>query len=190
MTTPDLGVWAKPTLTGDRVTLRPYASRGAQAERDVDAVWEMAHDAEGNDLTATTATFERAQIDAWVRSRAVAPERLDLVVVDNATGEVAGEVVLNEPVTDDAGVAVAANYRIALRGPAWYGRGLGTEAGQLVVDHAFATMGLQRLTLEVLARNPRARRSYERLGFVETSQYSEDGEDWIVMAARRPATRA
>ncbi len=187
-------MWAKPTLTGSLVTLRPYACDGEQAQRDADAVWEMVHDAEGNDLTATSATFTREQIDAWVRSRASAPERLDLAIVENATGEVAGEVVLNEPVfreaaAADARVAVAANYRIALRGPAWYGRGLGTQAGALVVGHAWETMGLARLTLEVLARNPRAIRSYERLGFVETERSTEDGEEWVAMNIHRRGKR-
>ncbi|WP_062072419.1 GNAT family N-acetyltransferase [Demequina sediminicola] len=180
-----LGVWAKPTLAGSVVTLRPYGADGAQARTDADWVWEMLHDPEGQDLTATTATFTREQIDAWVASRASAPERLDLVIVENATGEPAGEVVLNEPVRSDAGAPAAANYRIALRGPAWYGRGLGTHAGALVVAHALGPMGLERLTLDVLARNPRAMRSYARLGFVETGRYAEDGEEWVTMEVSR-----
>lgn len=185
----DLGIWAKPTLVGDLVTLRPYAEAGAQAEHDSAAVWEMVHDAEGSDLTATTADFEREQIDAWVRSRAAAPDRLDLVIVEHSTGDIAGEVVLNEPVLEE-GRVVSANYRIALRGPAWYGRGLGTEAGQLTVQHAFTTMGVKRLTLEVLARNPRAVRSYEKIGFVESGRFAEDGENWIEMTLSEKAPLA
>ena len=90
-------------------------------------------------------------------------------------------MVLNEhdPETDSA------NFRIALRGPAWYGRGLGSEATRLVVDHALRTMGLQRLTLGVLARNPRARRAYEKAGFRRVRDYVEDGEDWVEMEVRR-----
>ena len=175
MSAPVTGRWRKPTITGERVTLRPVAAH------DADGLWELVHDPEGNDLTATSAGFTREQIEEWCASRTAQDERLDLAVVDAATGEYAGEVVLNEhdPATDSA------NFRIALRGPAYYGRGLGSEATRLVVDHALRTMGLQRLTLGVLARNPRARRAYEKAGFRRVGDYVEDGEDWVEMEVRR-----
>jgi len=178
VTAAGLGVWAKPVLEGARVVLRPYRAE------DADAVWEMVHDAEGNDLTGTTADFTREQIDAWVASRATAPERLDLAIDERVTGEYAGEVVLND-VVGPADAPVGANFRIALRGPAWYGRGLGSEATSLVVRHAFETVGLARLTLDVLARNPRAIRAYEKVGFVETGRRDEDGETWVDMELTR-----
>ncbi|MFW7413433.1 GNAT family N-acetyltransferase [Demequina sp. SO4-18] len=176
-----LGVWAKPTLVGERVTLRPYRAD------DADAVWEMLSDPVGRELTATTATFDRDQIDAWVASRADAPERLDLSIIDNATGEWAGEAVLNEPRSGPLGTAMSANFRISLRGPAWFGRGLGTEATRLVVAHAFTSIGLTQVTLDVLARNPRAVRAYESAGFVETGRRLEDGEKWMDMELTRDA---
>jgi RimJ/RimL family protein N-acetyltransferase len=166
--------WSKPVLVGELVTLRP--TRGT----DADAMWEMVNDPEGNDLTATTADFTRDQIDAWCASRAEQDERLDLAIVENATGEVAGEAVLNEY---DA-ARDAANFRIALRGPAWYGRGLGSEATRLLLDHGLRTMRLSAITLAVLARNPRARRAYEKAGFRVTGHHPEDGEEWVDMAVR------
>ena len=175
VTEPVTGRWRKPTITGERVTLRPVTAH------DADGLWETVHDPEGNDLTATTAGSPASRSRTWCASRAAQDERLDLAVVDAATGEYAGEVVLNEhdPETDSA------NFRIALRGPACYGRGLGSEATRLVVDHALRTMGLQRLTLGVLARNPRARRAYEKAGFRRVRDYVEDGEDWVEMEVRR-----
>ena len=175
MTGPVSGRWRKPTIVGERVTLRPITAG------DADGMWETVHDPEGNDLTATAATFTRAQVDEWCATRAGQDDRLDLAVVDAATGEYAGEVVLNEHDPD----ADSANFRIALRGPAYYGRGLGSEATRLVVDHALRTIGLQRITLGVLARNPRARRAYEKAGFRRVRDYVEDGEDWVEMEVRR-----
>lgn len=172
MAAADLGAWAKPTLRGERVTLRPYQPA------DVDPAWEMVNDPEGAELTGTTATFTYDQVRDWVLSRPGAPERLDLAIVEEATGEFAGEVVLNE---HDA-AAGSANLRIVLRGPAWFGRGLGSEAVALVVAHAFSQMGLRRLTLDVRADNPRAIRSYEKSGFVETGRSDEDGITWVDMA--------
>lgn len=164
--------WDKPTIEGVLVTLRPLVAS------DADAVWEMVHDPEGNDLTATTAQFEYDQTAAWCASRAAADERLDLAIVERATGEFAGEVVLNE---FDAATN-SANFRIALRGPAWYGRGLGGEATRLMIAHGLGAIGLERITLSVLARNPRAQRAYLAAGFTVTEELEEDGEAWVEMA--------
>ncbi|MGZ5404461.1 MAG: GNAT family N-acetyltransferase [Nocardioides sp.] len=171
--------WGKPTLVGDLVTLRPVTAA------DSAGMWEMVHDPEGNDLTVTEASFTREQIDAWCASRADADERLDLTVVENATGEYAGEAVLNDydPATESA------NFRIALRGPAWYGRGLGGEATRLIVEHALTGIGLQRVALTVLGRNPRAIRAYEKSGFQVTSSYDEDGHTWVRMEIRQAPER-
>lgn len=173
----DLGEWAKPVLAGTRVTLRPYRPA------DLDATWEMVNEPEGAELTGTTATFTREQIAAWVASRPTAPERLDLVIEESATGEYAGEVVLNE---HDA-AARSANLRIVLRGPAWFGRGLGSEAVALMVAHAFTAIGLDRVTLDVRGDNPRAIRAYEKSGFAVTGREVEDGIEWVDMALTRDA---
>lgn len=163
------GRWAKRTAAGERVTLRPYAVP------DADAVWEMVHDAEGNDLTGTTAQFTREQIDAWVAEVATAENRLDLVI--EVDGQFAGEVVLNEYDAERND----ANFRIALRGAGWYGRGIGSEATRLMMAIAFGNVGLTRVYLDVLARNPRAIRAYEKAGFVRTREYDEEGERWVDM---------
>jgi RimJ/RimL family protein N-acetyltransferase len=56
-------------------------------------------------------------------------------------------------------------FRIALQGPRFYGRGLGTEAARLVIGYAFGAVGVHRIGLEVYDFNPRARHVYEKLGF-------------------------
>jgi len=45
-------------------------------------------------------------------------------------------------------------------------RGYGTEALQLIIRYAFHELNLQRVTLGVFDDNQRARRSYEKAGFV------------------------
>ena len=165
-------------LAGELVSLRPVTID------DAAAMWEMVDDPEGNDLTDTTATFTFEQIRDWCATRQDQEERLDLAIVENATGAFAGEVVLNEY---DA-ASDAANFRIALRGPAWYGRGLGTEATRLIVDHGLHTIGLSRITLGVLARNPRAIRTYEKAGFRRTTETIEDGQAWVQMERTADST--
>jgi RimJ/RimL family protein N-acetyltransferase len=47
------------------------------------------------------------------------------------------------------------------------GQGLGREAVRLALDHAFGSLGLERITLRVLAYNERAIRCYRACGFRE-----------------------
>ncbi|GAA1025969.1 GNAT family protein [Virgisporangium ochraceum] len=144
----------KPTLTGERVILRPVTVD------DVPGLAAMLDDPEGRQLTGTHATFTSEQLYAWYATRGGEPDRLDLAVVDRATGGYAGEVVLNDLDEDN----LCCGFRISL-GPAARGRGLGTEATRLTLGYAFG-IGLHRVELEVYAFNPRAQAVYEKVGFV------------------------
>jgi len=165
------GRWSKPTLVGELVTLRPIDAG------DVDVMWEMVNDPVGRDLTATTSTFTFDQIRAWCASRRDQDQRLDLAVIENKSGDVVGEVVLNEfdPQTESS------NFRIALRGDQWFGRGFGTEATRLIVEHGLRVVGLRSIHLGVLQRNPRAVSTYEKVGFRRVKEEVNDGETWIEM---------
>ena len=179
--------WAKPVIVGSLVTLRPMVAE------DAGASWEMVNDAEGNDLTGTTQTFTREQVEEWCATRASAAGRLDLAIVENATGELAGEAVLNEhdPETESA------NFRIAIA-PGMRDGGRGREATHLLLDHVLGVVDdppVHRLSLSVLATNPRAIAVYEAVGFVREGVLRQslrwDGAwvDTIVMAILREEWR-
>ena len=116
--------WSKPTIVGELVTLRPLDGD------DVAAVWEMVNDPVGSDLTATTRRSSINKSSTGARHARRRTSDSIFAVVENATGKFAGEVVLNEydPKTE------AVSFRISLRGPGWYGRGLGAEATRMIVD--------------------------------------------------------
>lgn len=152
----------KPTLTGDRVLLRPFAAE------DFPAIRAALCDPETRRLTGSAAggspewdLATETRIRRWYGTRNDQPDRLDLAVVDRSTGRCVGEVVLNE--WDEKNMSC--NFR-AMLAPAACGRGLGTEAVRLIVGHGFDGLGLHRISLEVYAFNPRARRVYEKVGFV------------------------
>lgn len=145
----------KPTLTGERVILRPVS------EDDVAGLMDLLADPEGNRLTGTHAEFTEEQARRWYASRGEQDDRLDLAIVERASGEYAGEVVLNDLDRDNRSIG----FRIGLRA-AFQGRGLGSEATRLILGYAFDVLGLHRVALEVYAFNPRARHVYERAGFV------------------------
>jgi RimJ/RimL family protein N-acetyltransferase len=94
-------------------------------------------------------------------SRADQDDRLDLAVVERSAGACVGEAVLND--WDPANETCS--FRIALDAHV-HGQGLGTEATRLIVGYGFERLGLNRISLEVYAFNPRARRAYEKVGFV------------------------
>ncbi|MFD3699015.1 GNAT family N-acetyltransferase [Streptomyces sp. NPDC058646] len=146
----------KPTLNGELVLLRPVTVD------DVPALWPMFLDAEAMRLTGShDGEPDEAGIRAWYDSRGDQDDRLDLAVVERATGKVVGEVVLNEW---DSGNE-SCSFRICLV-PGTFGQGLGTEATRLIVGYGFERLGLHRISLEVYAFNPRAHRVYTKVGFV------------------------
>jgi RimJ/RimL family protein N-acetyltransferase len=152
---PATGFSVKPVLTGGKVVLRPYRAA------DAPVIAEIIGEPEVRRYTDTRGTFTPDQIRAAIVAHADAADRLDLAVTDAATGELVGEVVLNE--WDEPNRSC--NFRTLL-GPRGRDRGLGTEATRLIVGYGFEQLHLHRISLEVFSFNPRARRVYEKVGFV------------------------
>ncbi|GAA2368343.1 acetyltransferase [Catellatospora methionotrophica] len=170
------GFAVKPTLTGDKVVLRPFA------DGDLDGIRAALRDPEVMRLTGSSADDadddEREKVlRRWYGTRNAQPDRLDLAVVDRSTDGCVGEVVLNEW----SERARSCNFRVLI-GPAGRDRGLGTEVIRLFVGYAFERLGLHRVELEVFDFNPRARRVYEKVGFVAEGVLREvlrDGDGWV-----------
>jgi RimJ/RimL family protein N-acetyltransferase len=179
--------WAvKPTLIGRLVTLRPFTREDAVGMAAIMADPELIKFT-GSATSSADAQAASSEPDEktyqWYGTRAAQDDRLDLAVVDNVSGELVGEVVLNlwDP------EANSCNFR-TLFGPPGRGRGLGTEAAKLIVGYAFEQLGLHRIGLDVFAFNPRAKRAYEKVGFVvegvRRDAFRFDGQytDEIMMA--------
>ncbi len=54
-----------------------------------------------------------------------------------------------------------------------WNKGYGTEAARLLISYGFYQLGLHRVELQVYAYNGRARRAYEKLGFVHEGTLRE-----------------
>lgn len=147
-------------------------------------------DPEVTRLTGTHATFDPEVVAAWLDSRAEHHDRADWAIHRASDGAFLGEAVLNDLDVDNDSVS----YRIWLAGPQVFGRGYGSEATAAVVDYAFA-LGLHRVALEVYEHNPRARRAYERCGFVlegrlrQALSWQGRRYDAVVMAILRTDSR-
>ena len=160
--TPEIDFSRKPTLEGQLVTLRPVSVE------DVPAMHAAMRDRELAQLTGSIHSHAEAGQERWsvtdleeIYGRwSVADDRIVWAIVDNASGNVVGESVLNDL---DVGNR-SCGFRIWISGAR--DRGLGTEATRLTMRHAFEEQGLNRVELEVYDFNPRARRVYEKVGFV------------------------
>lgn len=60
----------------------------------------------------------------------------------------------------------SAEFGILIGDKSVWNKGYGTESVRLLLKHGFETLNLHRIYLRVYATNPRARRSYEKVGFV------------------------
>ena len=94
--------------------------------------------------------------------RCVADDTRHDFLILSPQGHIIGESVINEYNPEDN----SANYRIAITGAEHRDHGIGTWAVESACEFAFETLRLDRLTLEVFDFNPRARRVYEKCGFL------------------------
>ncbi len=113
-----------------------------------------------------SAVEERAWLDDIMRNDD--PTRVTFVI-ETSDGEYVGTTGLihidlrNR--SAEAGIVIAR--------PEEWGRGLGTEAFQLLLRHAFEELNLHRVMLRVYPFNERAIRSYQKLGFVEEGRHRQ-----------------
>ena len=63
-------------------------------------------------------------------------------------------------------LAHSAEIGIMIGDKSAWNHGLGTETVELLLRHGFETLNLNRIFLSVYADNPRAKRAYEKAGFV------------------------
>ncbi|MFC3835511.1 MULTISPECIES: GNAT family N-acetyltransferase [Deinococcus] len=113
-------------------------------------------------LTGTHATFTRDQVAAFLHRIGSAADRADWAILHATGGAYVGEAVLNQLDADN----LSMNYRITLQASGDVNRGYGTEVTRAVLAYAFDVIGLHRVSLGVYAFNRRARRVYEKCGFI------------------------
>ncbi|MGH2488006.1 MAG: GNAT family N-acetyltransferase, partial [Candidatus Limnocylindria bacterium] len=147
-----------PQIRGALVYLRP-------AEReDLDRFVEWFADAETTRHLLLRAPFSRAMEDQWFE-RTVAGQGQDFyhfVICRLADGEPIGVADLRNLDFVNGN----AEFGITIGEKSEWSKGFGTDALNAICDFGFGELRLERIELEVYAGNARARRSYEKAGFV------------------------
>lgn len=169
--------WFPELLDGRLVTLRRHVSENVEAFRRWYADPEIARLARYQQ-----APMRPDEIERFFAARVVGPEALAMAIHERSTGRLVGTCAFSQ-LDGENGSAL---YHITIGERDAWGRGYGTEATRLMVDHAFGVLGLHRIALFVFEFNERAIRAYRRCGFTIEGRSREsiwrDGRWWDELA--------
>ena len=152
----DRDLWHPPQIAGHSVALRrPIAA-------DLPSVVRWYRDPEIARLTRyQTRQMSQAEIERFFQVRMLAPDALAYSIVEQPAWRLIGFTTFSALDGDNGSVM----FHITIGERDAWGRGLGTEATQLMLGHAFERLGLHRVGLTVFSYNTRAIRAYEKAGF-------------------------
>ena len=147
-----------PVIRGEHVFLR------ATERGDLERYTAWFNDARVTRYLMMDTPFSLAQEEAWFERMTAAQGRdtFHFAICLRDGGESIGTIGLH-------GVDLkhgSATMGIAIGEPDLWSRGYGTDALRALLDFGFGTLRLERIALDVYAFNERARRSYEKCGFV------------------------
>jgi RimJ/RimL family protein N-acetyltransferase len=147
-----------PLIRGERVFLR------ASERSDVPLYARWLNDARVSAFLVIDTPFNLPAEEAWFERMQAAQGRdtYHFAICLRENGQAIGTIGLHDVDTKHG----AAEVGIAIGDPELWGQGLGSDAMRAMLDFAFGTLRLERIRLQVYAFNERARRSYEKVGFV------------------------
>ena len=149
--------WLPERLEGDRVVLRRHSPG------NLDAFQRWYADPEIARLNRhESGVMRRDEIDRFFSARVLGPDTLSLAIHVRENGRLIGTCAFSH-LDGDNGSAL---YHITIGERDAWGHGYGTEATDLMLEHAFERLGLHRIGLSVFSFNERAIASYRKSGFV------------------------
>jgi RimJ/RimL family protein N-acetyltransferase len=153
---PDRDLWHPPQIVGRRVALR------RPEPADLDALVRWYRDPEIARLTRyQTRPMTQAEIERFFQVRMLSQDALAYSIVELPMWQLIGFTTFSSLDGDNGSVL----FHITIGERDAWGRGLGTEATELMVGHAFEGLGLHRVGLAVFSYNERAIRAYQKAGF-------------------------
>jgi RimJ/RimL family protein N-acetyltransferase len=169
----DRDFWQPRQIVGRLVALRrPQPSDQASVVR-----WYR--DREIARLTRYQARpMAEAEVERFFQLRMMAADALAYCIVELPDWRLVGFTTFSALDGDNGSVL----FHITIGERDAWGRGLGTEATELMLEHAFERLGLHRVGLSVFSYNLRAIRAYEKAGFRIEGRQREailrDGRYW------------
>ena len=143
------------SLVGRRLYLKPF-SRG-----DLPYIQKWSNDSEIRRLTGEVSPMSRAEAERFHRELRADKDRLWFAIVLKRGKRVIGEAGLLRMFRPWR----CTDMTIIIGEKDAWGKGYGSEAGRLLLDHAFDRLGFHRVSVGVVGFNERALRFWESLGF-------------------------
>lgn len=163
---------SRPTLTTERLVLRPFALE------DAAEVTRLVSDRRIADTTLNIPhPYDEEIAEGWIGTHAEVAERdqgLTLAVTERAGGHLVGAIGLsiNRPHRrGELGYWVAVEH---------WGRGYATEASRAMLGYAFGPLDLSRVVAHCLTRNEASWRVMEKLGMQREGRLREHVVKWDV----------
>lgn len=153
-------------IYGERIRLR------AVEREDVKKYYEWVNDPEVTRHLSLYLPMSTVDEENWfdgLAKRSQAEKPLAIEIKDGNGWRMIG----NCGVFDIDPVGRMAELGIMLGEKQEWGKGYGTEVMSLLVRHCFETLNLNRVFLRVYGENSRARRAYQKAGFVEEGRMRE-----------------
>jgi RimJ/RimL family protein N-acetyltransferase len=148
--------WFPDQLDGDLVVLRRHVPENLKAFERWYADPEVARLTRYQD-----GPMRREEIERFFAARVVGHDSLALAIHEREGGRLVGTCAFSQ-LDGENGSAL---YHITIGEKDAWGRGYGTEATRLMLEHAFGTLNLHRVALAVFEFNERAIRAYRSCGF-------------------------
>ncbi len=148
--------WRPELITGRRIVLRRHRGENLRA------FLRWYTDPEVARLTRYgSGPLTPDEIKRFFFGRVMGPGFLSMGIHVAGTDRLIGTCAFSQ-IDGDNGSAL---YHITIGEHDAWGQGYGTEATELMLEHAFTRLGLHRVALTVFEFNVRAIRSYEKCGF-------------------------
>ncbi|PIS05302.1 MAG: GNAT family N-acetyltransferase [Candidatus Buchananbacteria bacterium CG10_big_fil_rev_8_21_14_0_10_42_9] len=168
-------------IVGERVYLRELTLADATQE-----YCDWLNDPEVNYYLETRQSTI-SELEKYIQKQIDDPNSFFVGIFDNTNDLHIGNIKL-EPIEWDKKVAT---FGILIGNKDYWNKGIGTEATNLIVRHAFEEMQLDEIKLGVIDLNKRAIRAYEKVGFkmtgVRKNAIDHDGQkfDDVIMTIKK-----
>lgn len=165
--------WFPESITGERIVLRRHIPANLAAFRRWYSDPEVAR------LTRyQEGPMSAVEIERFFQARVLGTDSLALAIHLRGSDRLIGTCAFSQ-LDGDNGSAL---FHITIGEKDAWGQGYGTEATELMLEHAFERLRLHRVALSVFAFNERAIRSYRKVGFILEGRARDavwrDGRYW------------
>lgn len=151
-------------IEGETVSLRPITAK----DTEVVLSWRNSPEVVNNFIYRKHISVQEHM--NWLENKVFAGEVHQFIICAKTDGVPLGSIYLQnfdeENNKAEEGIFLGANTA--------YGKGIGTQAAKLMLNYAFAVLGLHKVIARVLAYNKASIRMHEKVGYTQEAYFKEE----------------